>query len=1190
MAKITGTNGKNKLKGTSSADTILGLGGADSLLGLGGNDSLDGGLGNDILDGGKGRDKMSGGKGNDTYLVDAAGDKTIEKSGGGNDTVKSRVNWTLAGNVENLTLIAAAISGSGNALTNKIIGTAAGNTLNGLGGNDNIDGGGGNDTIDGGTGADAMFGGAGNDTFVVDNAGDTVSGGSGADTVRSSVSFTLAADTENLVLIGANAINGTGNAAVNVITGNDAANTLDGGAGADAMDGGGGDDTFIVDDAGDTATGGSGIDLVRSSVSFTLAADVENLVLLGANAINGTGNALGNTITGNDAANTLSGLDGTDTLIGGDGDDTLQGGAGADALFGGLGTDTASYAANTTGVTIIFAAPANSTGDAFGDTFDSIEIFVGGSGGDIFAGGSANVVRRFFGLSGDDQLSGGGADDILYGGDGNDQLAGGDGADGNDQLFGEAGNDDLHGVDGNDQLFGGEGDDQLRGYTGDDAMDGGNGSDTYWFENQTHIQAADVIADSGTSGTDVITFLSFTTGSFDFQAMGSVASIEQLTFTNSQTAAFRAAQLPGTFSVDAASGETNSFLVTQASSFDGSNWVISNWDANDTFQISGTSGANTLTGTSVPDFIFAGDGADTLRGGAGADYLSGDEHGDRYLFGTNDVDSGEAVFDNGTIGTDTLVLDNTVTTLSFGDAAITGIEALEFDALTANQRAIFTGGQFNPTGISTSFNIIAAQAGSRVSVVDATTFSAAAFTFSGAAAAGITLSITGTSANNTITGSAHFDTLFGRQGADTLDGGQSDDVYLYTTDLNEAASGESITDTGGSLGDEIAVASGTSQTDFSGATISGIERFSFTEGAGAIFNASQLSALASNLLWIGSPNYDITITINNASAFTAAAWTFSAWSSTDTFVINGTANVDNIIGTSQDDEIATGAMGDSLFAGAGDDILIGGAGADNQRGENGNDIYRFGVGEFAASEEVWDTGVTVGNIDTLQVVGDGTYVPITGAFTFAGIEALQYTATATSQNIEMFSSQTAGISSVTGAAGQQFLTIYLDNVLNSNFDGSAIAVTNWTAGTDVLNIQGTGGNNTITGTGAADLISGLGGTDTIRGFGGADTLSGDTSAVSFYFDIGETGVGAGNRDQILFYTQGNDSIDLTAIAPAYIGTGAFTGLNAPEVRHQLTNGNTDTLVEIDSDGSGTADMQIIIAGFTNALTIADFSL
>ena len=132
---------------------------------------------------------------------------------------------------------------------------------------------------------------------------------------------------------------GAGNDVLEGGAGND---LLDGGTGADHQVGGPGNDTFIIDNVGDHAHeyADEGIDTVRTSVSFTLDENVENLVLTGKAAIGGHGNELDNRMTGNGANNILFGEEGNDRLVGGAGNDTLSGGAGRDVLSGGAGRDT----------------------------------------------------------------------------------------------------------------------------------------------------------------------------------------------------------------------------------------------------------------------------------------------------------------------------------------------------------------------------------------------------------------------------------------------------------------------------------------------------------------------------------------------------------------------------------------------------------------------------------------------------------------------------------------------------------------------------------------------------------------------------------------------------------------------------------------------------------------------------------
>jgi Ca2+-binding RTX toxin-like protein len=452
IENVIGSSLADTLTGDGVANVLTGNGGNDTLAGGDGDDTLSGGTGEDALDGGRGADTMAGGFDNDRYTVDNVGDKAIEGAGEGIDTVHASVDYTLGANIENLWAIAgsAGLALTGNALDNSVIGDAGRDLLFGLGGND---------TLDGKAGRDAMTGGAGDDTYRVDSTQDTTVelANEGFDSVLSTVSFTLAANVEQLRLFGAG-LKGTGNGLANslfgdatfdgklyglgggdTLTGGSGKDTLDGGADADTMFGKGGNDTYLVDHAGDVvredSTAGiddGGVDLVQSTVSFTLGAFLENLELLGTAAIDGTGNGLANRITGNAGDNRLLGGAGDDELTGKGGADTMDGGDGDDTYYadagdmvvdtGTTGGDRLVFSSNVlvlaegTGIEIVDAAAGTRNIKLTGD---SLANRMTGNDGD-------NVLK---GMAGDDQLRGGLGNDTLEGGLGRDRLTGGDGAD-----------------------------------------------------------------------------------------------------------------------------------------------------------------------------------------------------------------------------------------------------------------------------------------------------------------------------------------------------------------------------------------------------------------------------------------------------------------------------------------------------------------------------------------------------------------------------------------------------------------------------------------------------------------------------------------------------------------------------------------------------------------------------------------
>jgi uncharacterized delta-60 repeat protein len=393
------------LNGTPCADVITGTGAADRIDALAAGDWIFAGGGDDVIDGGAGADTMDGGSGDDRFLADSPGDVVVEAANEGVDEVVADIDYTLPANIERLLLTGATIHGTGNALDNTLTGNAADNLL------------------DGGSGTDTLIGAAGNDTYVVDDGGDVVTEGAGAgvDLVQSSVSYTLAANVENLTLTGTNASNATGNALDNVLIGNGDANTLSGGSGADTMLGGGGDDIYVVDDVGDVATEGAaeGSDLVRSGISYTLLDNVENLTLTGAAPLDGTGNALDNVLTGNGAANTLIGGDGNDTLDGGSGGDVLQGGLGADVYVIDGSSDVVVENADE-GVDLVSSSVSYTLGAKLENlTLTGTAVTGFGNALDNVLTGNS-VANSLSGDVGNDTLNGGAGDDTLQGGLGND--------------------------------------------------------------------------------------------------------------------------------------------------------------------------------------------------------------------------------------------------------------------------------------------------------------------------------------------------------------------------------------------------------------------------------------------------------------------------------------------------------------------------------------------------------------------------------------------------------------------------------------------------------------------------------------------------------------------------------------------------------------------------------------------------
>jgi Ca2+-binding RTX toxin-like protein len=323
--------------------------------------------------------------------------------------------------------------------------TSASETVLGTTFNDQMFAGAGNDTLQGGVGNDVMYGEAGVDVLNGGEGNDTLNGGSEDD-------------------------------------------YLAGGVGADNMSGGTGNDTYIIDDLGDHAyeNAAEGTDLVNTSVSYVMEANIENTNLTGINTNDGVlGNALANIINGNAGNNGIASGNGNDTINAGAGNDVLDGGLGADAMSGGTGSDV--YFVDNTGDQVVGETAQAGVYDTVWTTVNftlpsEVEILILNGGilaingtGNAGAGGAnpnlmlgnnaANVLTTF------------GGDDIILGLNGNDTInAGSSSINGYNLIAGGNGADSMTGGSGHD-FFAytniSEGGDTITGFT----TAGGNGLD-----------------------------------------------------------------------------------------------------------------------------------------------------------------------------------------------------------------------------------------------------------------------------------------------------------------------------------------------------------------------------------------------------------------------------------------------------------------------------------------------------------------------------------------------------------------------------------------------------------------------------------------------------------------------------------------------------------------------------------------
>jgi Ca2+-binding RTX toxin-like protein len=817
-----------------------------------------------------------------------------------------------------------------------------------------------------------------------------------------------------------------------------------------------------------------------------------------------TGDDGKNDLTGKAGNDRISGLDEDDKLSGGAGDDVLLGGEGADELDGGDDTDTASYIYAEEGV-IVDLAGGNNYGDAEGDTYTSIERFVGSKFSDVFNGNDAgNDIDgadgndALFGGKGDDALKGGNGHDLLMGGEGADKLSGGSGfdsasyvnsasgvtidlRDNGNNSGGDADGDVLHsieyivGSDFGDHLIGNDYKNRLDGEDGDDVIVAGDGSQNYLF---------------GGDGEDDITGglqADFIRGGKDADKINGGDGSDVIIVSGDEMVGDT---LDGGDSTDRIEAIGTDSIVLDH--FDAAEQLIEQWKGNGK-DILGTDGNDVIDLSALKTVT----NVNTVRGGKGDDRLlldlvSAKSYGDE----GNDVIGGGragAIADGGA-GNDTITFEKSIdfaitATLGSGGAETQAYEqsgSTKFNLDKISNFENITGSKFNDKLTGNSFdNIIEGAGGSdtldggagsdtldysyltigqNISVtlgaLNVKTGAVASSKTSGVAGDIDTISnfeyVIGGAGNDSITGNEGGNRIEGGDGNDNLNGGRSGDK-LYGGDGADFLTGGLGTDylDGGEGDNFFDIVAYTH--DSKGVTID----LNFQDGLTPQWNGNNAAGEAAGDVLVG---------------------------------------IEGVIGSVKDDKITGDKYDNFIEGGAGNDVLDGGA---DKSWENTGDMVSYLNAKAAVTVDLTKVGVQQ------DTKGDGkdtlsNFENVTGS---KGNDTL-----IGDGNINLLDGQ-GGNDLLIGGTGPDSL-LGGDGVDTASYAGSGgVSVSLWNNGNSdgdslnsIENLIGSKFVDTLIGNADANKIEGGDGDDIIDGGGGDDVLDGGLGFDKLDYSTSSAGV------------------------------------------------------------------------------------
>ncbi|GJL74314.1 calcium-binding protein [Nitrosomonas sp.] len=953
---------------SASDDIIFSEPGNRGFSGSLGNDILNGGVGNDSIGGSSGNDIIFGGDGRD-LLMGGDGDDILRGGGGENDH--------LRGDQGNDTYLFAI--GDGNTSINNSYGDINHDVLRFMAGISPED----VTASRNQNNLDLTVRTTGEVVSIVNYFYGDITGSYLMDAIEFNDGTSWDIPTIRSMVIQSTAGNDN-------LTGFETDDTIDGLAGDDIIAGAGGNDNLSGGDGNDSLTGGEGNDTLQGGN--------------GNDGLYGTG--------GNDE---LYGGGDTDTLFGGDGDDILRGGTGAnDHMRGDAGNDTYLFATGDGNTSI----NNNDTGNShdvlrFMEGITPANIAVTRDTHNLYltvqdTGEKITVTNYFYQDTNNTYV----LDAIEFSDSTSWDVAtvkqlGLTGTTGNDTMYGFAADDTIDGLGGNDTINGGEGTDMVYGGIGDDTLSGGTGTndwltgdagnDIYLFtigdgnttinNYDTGTSRNDVLHfDAGIASSDVVTSRSGNNLNLTVQSTGEVITVQNHFITGNQYMLNAVEFADGTNWDSAAlammvlTGTEGADNITGFASDD----TINGLGGNDTFR--GDGGNDVVNGGDGTDLVYGGTGNDTLSGGTGnSDTLIGDAGNDTYLFMAGDGNTTISNYDTGTNRNDVLLFDegilpDDVSVSRFGnDLKLTAQSTGEVITV---QNHFITGNQYMLNAIEF------ADGTSR----DSTTL--ALMALMGTEGADY---IIGFATDDTINGLGGNDSLHGGDGNDIIDGGDGTDRLYGSSgdDVLSGGTGSNDTMDGGAGNDTYLFAAGDGNTTISNYD-TGTNRLDILR-----FDAG---ISPNDILATRTGSYDLTLTLQSTGEKITVTFYFyldtahpsyrldaiefadgTSWNP-DTMmqkVLQGTEGADVINGSAADDSIDGMGGNDTIYAKSGNDTLYGGAGDDYLNGYDGNDIIEGGDGtdrlHGSSGDDILSGGTgsdtlsgDAGNDTYLFAIGDGT--------------------------------------------------------------------------------------------------------------------------------------------------------------------------------------------------------------------------